>query len=126
MSQITGVVTAQHDGKAIRLILGMTGLAQLQVEYGKDLGPLVAMFEDKSMPDFSVLLRATQVALERFHGDADPYLADDLLAQDLTIAVRVINLAFEGLQNAGPKSGKAKAAPGNVERPRKARAAKRG
>lgn len=127
VAQITGVVTASHEGLSLRLILGMAGLAKLQDEYGKDLAPLVAMFEDKTMPDFAVLLRVTQIGLERYHPDADPYLADDLLASDITVAVQLINAAFQGLQAAAPGKPRGQAAPGNGAKARgKAKAAKRG
>ena len=106
MAQITGVVTAAHGGTEYSLILGMAGLARLQQEYGKDLAPLMAMFEEGQMPDFAVLLRVTELALQRHHPEADSHLADDLLAADITVAVRVINAAFEGLQAQGGQGGK--------------------
>ncbi|MFN3275447.1 MAG: hypothetical protein ACK41U_12305 [Paracoccus sp. (in: a-proteobacteria)] len=132
MAQITGIVTVRHAGKDYSLMLGMSGLAKLQQDYGKDLAPLVAMFEEKVMPDFAVLLRVTQIALERFHPDADDWLADDMLQHDFSVGARVIREAFESLQKATPAVSP-DAAPvgttsGNVAKPRakKAKPARRG
>lgn len=128
MSQITGVVTVRHKDKDYSLMLGMSGLAKLQQEYGKDLAPLVAMFEEKVMPDFAVLLRVTQIALERYHPDVNAWLADDLLQNDFSVGARVISEAFEQLQKATPAAARKGAASGNVAKPRakKAKPARRG
>lgn len=121
MAQITGAVTVTHDGKDYSLILGMSGLAQLQKEYGQDLKPLVEMEEEGKLPDFSVLVRITTIALKRFHPDADPYLADDLLRADPSVPMQVVRDAFDL-----PDDDKA-APSGNAARPRaKRKGAKRG
>ncbi|WP_411839246.1 hypothetical protein [Paracoccus sp. ME4] len=124
MAQITGVVTAVHDGTEYSLILGMSGLARLQEEYGKDMAPIVAMFEEGEMPDFAVLLRVTELALQRHHPEGGRELADDLLTADITVPVRVINAAFEGLQAQGGKAGKGTAGGNGVRAGGKAKARK--
>lgn len=123
MNAVTGVVTATHEGQTYRLILGMGGLARLQQEYGVELAPLVAMEDEGRMPDFSVLLRVTQVALERFHPDADPYLADDLLTADVAVAVRILNAAFGAMKgSASVKAGGVPASVNTAARPAKPKA----
>ncbi|WP_111559464.1 hypothetical protein [Paracoccus sediminilitoris] len=127
MAQLTGIIEAKHAGATYRLTLGMSGLARLQEEYGKGLEPLIAMAQEGQAPDFAVLLRVTQVALERFHPDADPYLADDLLAADVGIAVAVMSAAFAGLQAATPGKAGGATASGKATAPRgKAKPGKRG
>ena len=127
MANVTGIIETKHAGATYRLTLGMSGLARLQEEYGKGLEPLIAMAAGGEAPDFAVLLRVTQVALERFHPDADPYLADDLLAADVGIAVAVMNAAFAGLQAATPGKPGGATASGKATAPRgKAKPGKRG
>lgn len=96
MSNITGEVVAQHDGKTYRLYLGMRGIGLLQQEFGKDIAPIFAEADASgtAIPDMSALLRVVEVSLHRHHPDADEYTAGDLLGADLSLPGRLIHATF--------------------------------
>lgn len=124
MAQINGVVQVRHGGKSYSLILGMSGLAKLQREYDQSLSIFQEMEEEGKVPDFGALLRVVEIGLERFHGDADPYLADDLMRAKPELPVELVNAAFATMDggaegNGSPETGKAQARP--AKRSRKGR-----
>lgn len=122
MEGITGEVTAQHGGKEYRLYLGMRGIGRLQEEYGKDLAPLMADPDAAKggVPDMGPLVRVVEVSLLRYHPDADPYLADDLLRTDLSLPGRLIASAIPGAADeAPPAGGRARAARAGKQKARR-------
>jgi hypothetical protein len=54
----------------------------LQDEYGQNLEPILAI-KDGELPHFGVCLRVVELALQRYHPDAGPDVADDILTQDM-------------------------------------------
>ncbi|MBK4216135.1 hypothetical protein JJJ17_09375 [Paracoccus caeni] len=97
MSAITGEVTVKHAGKTYRLYLGIRGIGHLQQEFGADLAPLFKDDTDLDAgvpPEMTPLLRVVELALSRHHTDADDYLADDLLAADMSLPGKLIAAAI--------------------------------
>lgn len=98
MSDVTGTVHHQFNGREHQLRLTLGGIAKLQGVHGTDLGGfLSARSADSSeLPAFAILLDIVKVALEK--GGADPSisadLADDMLTADIHLAKRVLQAAF--------------------------------
>lgn len=100
MAQITGEITATLAGTTYQLCLGMRGIAKLQQEYGQQLDPITKLDpETEELPDFGVMLRIMELALERHHPDADAWIADDLIRQDAAVVFRLIEAAFPSAED---------------------------
>jgi len=117
MSDVTGTVRATLSGAEYTLRLTMRGLAQLQSEFGKDLGGLLSGgFKSGDMPDFTIPLRVVEVALLRgmpdLQADRVKDIADDLLTGDQGLVARLMVAAFPDAA-----ADAAQADPGNAERP---------
>lgn len=108
MAQITGEITATLGDKTYQLCLGMIGFAQLQQEYGQQLEPITKLDpEREELPDFGVIVRIVEIALQRHHPEANRYVADDLCRQDMSLVYRLLEAAMPaGAEDAGGK-GKA-------------------
>lgn len=123
MQTITGEVAVTHDGQEYRLFLGMRGIGRLQEEFGKDLAPFMGLQEDggdNAIPEMTPLLRVIEVSLTRHHPEADPYLADALLAADLALPGKLIAAAIPGAADeAPPAGGRAKAARAGKQKARR-------
>ncbi|SCY61525.1 hypothetical protein [Paracoccus tibetensis] len=95
MNAITGEVVVTARGETYRLCLGMIGLAQLQKEYGQHLGPITDLdLKEGELPDFSVMVRVVDLALDRYHPEHDKWVADDILREDLSTFLRLVEGAF--------------------------------
>lgn len=108
MQTITGEVAVTHGGQEYRLFLGMRGIGKLQEEFGKDLAPFMGLEDDgddKAIPEMTPLLRVIEVSLARYHPEADPYLADALLAADLGLPGKLIAAAIPGAEREAPPAG---------------------
>lgn len=110
-AQITGEVTATHDGSEYTLLLGLRGIAKLQEEYGADLAPLSKMGDGDSMPDMNVLLRVVDIALSRYHPDAGEDVAEGLLMADMNLPGKLLAAAFPTVGQTGG-NGRGKKRPG--------------
>lgn len=95
MNEITGEVTVKVAGETYRLHLGMIGIAELQKEYGQHLEPITNMdLEEGQLPDFGVMIRVVDLALDRHHPKHDKYLADDILRADPSVFITLMDAAF--------------------------------
>jgi hypothetical protein len=101
MAHPTGEVDVQHNGKTYTLHLTMRGVAQLQKEFGQNLGPILEV-KPGEMPDFDVLLRVIEIALHKRHRDEEGDLADEILSADMGVFARVIAAAFPQPDAAAP------------------------
>lgn len=108
MAKMLGEVTASVGGETYRLRLTMRGIATLQDEYGQNLDPILSL-ADGELPHFGVCLRVVELALQRYHPDAGPDVADDILTQDMGIFGQLLEAAFPQAE-AQPGRGKKKAA----------------
>lgn len=112
MSDVTGTLHHSFGGKTYSLRLTLGGIAKLQAVHGLDLGGMLTQTEESAqdrIPDFSIMIAILQVALER--GGVAPELsgdlADDMLTEDVGLAVRVMQAAFPKSQ--ASREGKARA-----------------
>ncbi|AZV00202.1 hypothetical protein pben1_p45 [Paracoccus phage vB_PbeS_Pben1] len=109
MADFTGEVIAKVGGQEYRLALGLRGIARLQEEYGANLDPIQGMGQaEGDLPDFSVLLRIVDVALERHHPEVAGDVAEQLLAADMSLPGKLLTAAFPDQKSEG-RPGKSKA-----------------
>lgn len=109
MASFTGEVIAKLGDEEYCLALGLRGVAKLQEQYGANLDPIHNLGQEEGeLPDFSVLLRIVDVALERHHPDAPGDVAEMLLAADMALPGKLLTAAFPEQKGAG-KAGKGKA-----------------
>lgn len=112
MGTLRGAVTAEiTDAKgkkvALTLYLGFTALEVIVAKYGKHF------LDDLQEPDglpIGLVLDLVREGLKRYHADdllADPYLADDVIAQCSGVLEAMIASAFPDVE---PAPGNRKAA----------------
>lgn len=113
MSDPRGQFTVNSGGKSYTLWLGMSVLADLQDKHGQDVLQQLdppAGAGDGWLPPLRILVDLFLFALQRHHADdADPYLVDEILAEN--------GNAFEGLMGAAFPQQQAKS--GNAKRPKR-------
>jgi hypothetical protein len=93
MAKMLGDVTVSVGGEEYRLRLTMRGIATLQDEFGKNLDPILNL-QPGDLPHFGVCIRVVELALKRYHPDASPDVADDILTQDMGIFGQLLEAAF--------------------------------
>ena len=93
MAKMLGDVNVSVGGQEYCLRLTMRGIATLQDEFGQNLEPILAL-QPGELPHFGVCLRVVELALKRYHPDAGPDVADDILTQDMTIFGTILEAAF--------------------------------
>jgi len=85
MADIRGSMTVMANGEEYKLFVGMSVLADLQAKHGQDvlekLDPPTGAGESW-MPDLNIVTDLFLFALQRFHGDADRWLVDDIIAEN--------------------------------------------
>ena len=119
MNDPRGVVSVQAGGKPYRLHLGMSVLAEVQAKHGQDAlqrlepppgaGPAW-------MPPMQIVVDLIAGSLRRYHAEeieADPFLVDDIVAENQGAFSDLMAAAF-------PDPGPAKAKAGNVKGPKRA------
>lgn len=111
---VTGGVTLEANGRAYRLWLGMSVLADLQAEFGERFDAILSGIDAGKLPDLKVVHAIFLGALQRYHGEeADRWLVDDLIAQNADALPRLMagSVPDTGAEGAkGAKPGKRKAA----------------
>jgi hypothetical protein len=116
MGNLRGALSVQISGadgveKNLTLFFGMSAIEAISEKHGDSF--LDSLSGESSVP-FGIVLDIFRESLKRFHAaelSEDPYLVDDLIAQDGRALEKLLDAAFPDL--------KAKAAVGNG---RKARA----
>lgn len=93
MAKMLGEVNVSVGGESYCLRLTMRGIATLQDEYGQNLEPILALKKGE-LPHFGVCLRVVELALQRYHPEAGPDVADDILTQDMAIFGTLLEAAF--------------------------------
>lgn len=95
MADVTGTLRREHDGKTYALRLTPLGIAALQDEFGVDF--IAKLGDGSTMPNMRLFVRIVQHALVKGEGmslaDAQA-LADDMLASEMGLPMRVMNAAF--------------------------------
>lgn len=85
-------------GKEYRLWVGMSVLADLQERHGQDVFQRLESPKDASagwVPPLGVFVDLMLGALQRYHADeADRYLVDELLGENLDVFPRLMAAAF--------------------------------
>lgn len=109
MADVTGTVRHAHDGKTYALRLTPLGLAALQDDYGNDfLSDLQRVAETGGLPNMALFVDIVAQALFKGEGmdlgDAR-LLADDMVARDLSLPLRVVNAAFPAPEAATGNAG---------------------
>lgn len=118
MTDPRGALTVQSGGKSYTLWLGMSVIAGLQGKHGQDV---LQRLEPPAgapatwMPDLGIVVDLFQLALQRYHPDADCYLVDEILAENAGALQSLLAAAFP--QQGSDRGGKA---PGNAKRPGRA------
>jgi hypothetical protein len=118
MADPRGLVEVSANGKTYKLWLGMSVLADLQGKHGADVFEKLNPPAGASLnwvPDLGIIVDMFRGALERFHADdlADnPYLPDDIIAENAT--------AFGDVMAAAFPEQKPKSASGNAKGPKRA------
>lgn len=110
MADITGVLRQTSGARTYALRLTPSGIARLQAEHGNDLGGVLSG-EAGKFPPFGVLLGIVTEALKKGEGLGEEEareLADDLMAEDIELASRVLAASFPGTGGNGRKAGKPK------------------
>jgi len=107
MENLTGEISVQHQGQDYLLMLGLRGVAKLQAKYGKNLDVIrTADAGVEELPDLGVYLDIVDIALERYHPDADPAIADQLLAADMSLPGLLLAAAFPSADGDAGKTAK--------------------
>jgi len=108
MAKMLGEVNVSVGNDRYCLRLTMRGIAALQDEYGQNLDPILNIKEGE-LPHFGVCLRVVELALHRYHPEAGPDVADDILTQDMAIFGQLLEAAFPQaeVQSDGEKKKKA-------------------
>lgn len=109
MAKMLGEVDVSVGSKNYCLRLTMRGIATLQDEYGQNLSPILGI-KDGELPHFGVCLRVVELALQRYHPDAGPDIADDILTQDMAIFGQILEAAFPQSDGQALEGKKKKAA----------------
>ena len=109
MAKMLGEVNVSVGSETYCLRLTMRGIATLQDEYGQNLEPILGLKEDQ-LPHFGVCLRVVELALQRYHPDAGPEVADDILTQDMGIFGQLMEAAFPQAEAQAVEGKKKKAA----------------
>jgi hypothetical protein len=108
MTNVTGAVTVKANGKDYTLWMGMSVLAALQAEFGDGFEDMLLAAEKGKLPNLTVVHRLFLLALERYHGEeADKYLVDDIIAQNVDALGKLMNGATPPAEK---QPGKRKAA----------------
>lgn len=111
MTDPRSVVRARVGDHEYRLHMGMSVLAQLQSQHGQNVLSEI----DAEAPNLDVIVDLMALCLQRYHPDADTYLADDLLAENPGL-LRDLMQAF-----AGHAESEGESESGNAPRPRRKR-----
>jgi hypothetical protein len=110
MADITGTVHADHGGKRYALRLTMRGLAELQAEFGQDLGGITTHGEG-AFPNMAPILRLVELSLRKGQPDMSPEtaadLADEMLTADIAIVQRILTAAFPSVAGGSARPRKA-------------------
>lgn len=96
MADVTGALHHQFGGKTYTLRLTPRGIAKLQAEHGVNLGGILSGVA-QAIPPFAVLLGVVTEALKKGEGLPDGKaedLADDMMADDISLASRVLAASF--------------------------------
>lgn len=118
MTDPRGALTVQAGGKSYTLWLGMSVIAGLQGKHGQDVLQRLeppAGASDAWMPDLNIVVDLFQLALQRYHADADRYVVDEILAENVGALQSMLAAAFP--EQSADKGGKAS---GNAKRPGRA------
>lgn len=110
MADITGVLHQSYGIKTYALRLTPSGIARLQADHGNDLGGVLSG-EAGKFPPFGVLLGIVTEALKKGEGlgeDEALALADELMAEDIELASRVLAASFPSAGGNGKRTGKPK------------------
>ena len=103
MADVTGTVHVDHGGKRFALRLTMRALAELQAEFGQDLGGISSQGE-AAFPNMAPLLRMIELALIKGQPEMSPEtardLADDMLTRDIGLVQKVLAAAFPSVPGA--------------------------
>lgn len=94
MAKIVGDVEVMLDGVTYTLHMGMREIAALQEQFGDELTPFLVPPKAGGLPKFGAYLRMVELALCRYHKDAAPIVAEDILAANLTIVPQLLAAAF--------------------------------
>lgn len=98
MADVTGTLRQEHDGKTYALRLTPLGIAALQDAYGNDfLSQLEKVANEGGLPNLRLFVDIVARALEKGEGMAATeatQIADDMVAQDMTLPIRIIQASF--------------------------------
>lgn len=94
MASVVGELVVNVGGKEYTLRLGFRELGKLQDEFGQDLAPFMQAHEEGLVPNFNAVVRLVEVSLSRYHPDAGPDVADDILASEMSIFGKLMAAAF--------------------------------
>lgn len=108
MAKVVGDLPVPVGDKTYILHLGFRAIAQLQDEFGRDLGPIIGAFESGKLPDFRAIVRLIEVSLERYHPGATSEIADEILAENPKIFAELLSTAFPAPEQAKPGGAAAK------------------
>ena len=98
----------QANGEEYTLFVGMSVLADLQAKHGQDVLTQLEAPEGSGenwMPDLSIVTDLFLGALQRFHPDADRWIADDIIAENAEALPMLMQASFP---DAKPSSGNVK------------------
>jgi hypothetical protein len=109
MAKMLGDLTVSVGGQEYCLRLTMRGIATLQDEFGQNLEPILNV-KAGQLPHFGVCLRVVELALKRYHPEAGPEVADDILSEDMMIFGRLLDTAFPAVEGDVDAEKKVKAA----------------
>lgn len=113
-----GTLHITAGGRAYKLWMGMSVLADMQALHGADALEKVeppAGAGPNWMPPLAIILDLVRGSLKRFHAEeiaSDPYLADDILAENPEMFAELMAAAFPDQPKAQPS--------GNGKRPKRA------
>lgn len=88
----TGLLEMEAGGKTYRLHLGMSVLAKVQAKHGKGFDDLLAGGD--GLPNLAVIHDLFLGALERYHPEADKYVVDDLIAENISAVGDLMAASF--------------------------------
>jgi hypothetical protein len=105
MAKPIGDIEVALDGATYTLHMGFRELGVLQSEFGRNLVPLLVKPDDGELPDLAAYLRVVEVSLRRYHPQAAPTVADDIMAADIGIVAKLLAAAFPDALKSGADGG---------------------
>ena len=113
MADSRGALKVTAGGQDYTLWLGMSGLAEMQAKHGQDVLQKLEPPEGADaawVPDLNIVLDLLMASLQRYHDDADRFVADEIFAENEGVVLHLLSAAF-------PEQ---KPASGNAKRPKRA------